>query len=239
MGRASSAIAEADDLSGDLAAGVHAGDDFLAEVATLGEVDRAIELAGLGGEDGVVEIDAEDRPAGFDSGGVERGPTRGRRGRRPGSWFSKNRDRNPVQTLFGLRIIDHDMKAGCSAGIITPDDGIDIEQSRRERTQLRQFNRRRIAGFSQDLHRSRPVQRQCMQRTNPAGHFHAFAKQKLVKRLARGIDEACVHVEPGSVAAIDHMGVGDDPAFAVEEEGIDAGVWRPCRFWWICPRFGW
>ena len=49
-------------------AGVHAGDDLLAEVAPLGDADGPVELAGLGGEDRVVEVDSEQRPARLDRG---------------------------------------------------------------------------------------------------------------------------------------------------------------------------
>ena len=66
--------ADADDLPGDHVAGVHPGDDFLAEIASLGETDGTGELASLGGEHRFVEIDPEERPTGLDACGIEGGP---------------------------------------------------------------------------------------------------------------------------------------------------------------------
>jgi len=73
--------AQADEFLGDLLAGVHAGDDFLTGIAALGEGDGAGEqIAGFGGEDRVVEVDAEQGTARFDARGVEGGPADGTQG---------------------------------------------------------------------------------------------------------------------------------------------------------------
>ncbi len=67
--------AQADEESGDGLVGVHAGDDFLSEVAAFGDSDGAeVPVAGLHGEIIFGDIDAIEGGAGFDTGGVEGGP---------------------------------------------------------------------------------------------------------------------------------------------------------------------
>lgn len=69
--------ADADEFSGDLATGVHAGDDFLAEVAAFGKGDGAGKEGRFGGKDRIVEVNAKEGSAGFDAGGVVGGPAGG------------------------------------------------------------------------------------------------------------------------------------------------------------------
>jgi len=56
---------------------VHAGDDFLSEVAALGEVDSFVHDAGFCGEGVWAEVDVVEGMAGFDSCGVDGEPAGG------------------------------------------------------------------------------------------------------------------------------------------------------------------
>ena len=67
--------------AGDGVMGVHAGDDFLADVAAFRDGDgTGIPVAGLHGEVGVGDVDAVEGGAGFDAGSVEGGPANGAEG---------------------------------------------------------------------------------------------------------------------------------------------------------------
>ena len=101
--------AQADDLLGDLLAGVHAGDDLLAEVAALRHADGAGELPGRSRRAGrtspgrrVAEVDVEQRPARLDARRVERGPAdRAGACRLPISADSPKRETRFIQTVRG------------------------------------------------------------------------------------------------------------------------------------------
>ena len=65
---------DADNPAGDLAARVHPCDNFLTEIAALGEAHGPLKLSRFRGQNRVVEINSKQRAAGFDAGRVKYRP---------------------------------------------------------------------------------------------------------------------------------------------------------------------